>query len=157
MNQVINGSDLMLFLEEEGEFKATAFATTCTLNVALEAMETSSKDSGKWVENQGGKLSWSGSSENLTDGIDSKSLHGRLLKLMTARTPVSIQVTLAKNADGDLGVPELGWVPNDAAGVTGKAIITGLDLNAPDKQNSTLSISLTGTGPLLPAETSGEG
>ena len=47
MNQVINGSDLMLFLEEEGEFKATAFATTRTLNVALEAMETSSKDSGK--------------------------------------------------------------------------------------------------------------
>lgn len=150
MKQVINGSDLMLFIEEGEEYKAMAFATTCTLNVALEAMETSSKDSGKWVENQGGKLSWSGSSENLTDGIDSKSLHGRLLQLMTARTPISICATLAKNADGDLGIPEGGWLPDEAQGVQGKAIITGLDLNAPDKQNSTLSISLTGTGPLLP-------
>lgn len=150
MNKVINGSDLMLFVESGGKTESLAFATTCVLNLALEAMETSSKDSGKWVENQGGKLSWSGSSDNLLDGVDSKSLYARLFKLMTSRETITISLTLAKNADSDLGMPEGGWLPDTSQGLIGKAIITGLDLNAPDKQNSTLSISLTGTGALVP-------
>ena len=63
----INGSDLMLFLKGDAEdYISIAFATSHTLSLSTETIETSSKDTGgKWVSKAPRKLSWTTSTENL--------------------------------------------------------------------------------------------
>ena len=62
MAQVINGGDLMLFIDGV----AVAFATSHKLSINVETVETSSKDSGgKWVAKSARKISWNCSTENL--------------------------------------------------------------------------------------------
>ena len=49
MGKPINGSDLMLFIDSTGEgtaFKSIAFATSHSLSISAETVETSSKDTG---------------------------------------------------------------------------------------------------------------
>lgn len=69
MGKPINGSDLMLFIDSTGEgtaFKSIAFATSHSLSISAETVETSSKDTGgKWVSKAPRKLSWTMSTENL--------------------------------------------------------------------------------------------
>ena len=60
--QVINGGDLMLFIDG----KSIAFATSHKLSINVETVETTSKDSGgKWVAKAARKISWNCSTENL--------------------------------------------------------------------------------------------
>lgn len=148
--QPIIGTDLMIFSQLNEGYKAIALSTSCTIDITLDVREISSKDSGKWKENAGAKLSWSGSTEHLCSGLEKGSSYDLLLKKMTDREAVPIHFTVAENADGDLGVPEGGWIPKKGEGVKGMAIITQLSMNAPDNENATMSISLTGTGPLKP-------
>ena len=68
MSNVILGTDLMLF---KGN-KTLAFATSCKLTINANVLETSSKDSGKWVSKQAAKLSWTASSDNLFTVADYK-------------------------------------------------------------------------------------
>ena len=46
MANVINGSDLMLFMKVGETYKSIAFATSTKLSMSTETVETSSKDSG---------------------------------------------------------------------------------------------------------------
>ena len=64
-NTVILGSELMLFHSISGKSEALACATSCKLDISASALETSSKDSGKWTSKQASKLYWSPSSDNL--------------------------------------------------------------------------------------------
>jgi len=62
MANVINGSDLMLFING----KSLAFATSHKLSISADTTETSSKDSsGSWTTKKVKKLSWTASTENL--------------------------------------------------------------------------------------------
>ena len=61
-DQIINGGDLMLFIDG----KSIAFATNHTLSISAETAETSSKDTGgMWVAKAIRKISWTMSTENL--------------------------------------------------------------------------------------------
>ena len=135
-NSVILGSDLMLF--KDG--KALAVATSCKMTISANAMDTSSKDSGKWTEKKAGKLSWNGSSDNLFVMADYKSL----VDIMISREKVSLQFS---TTDAENGVPTSGFVANKD-GYKGDAIITSIDMNAPDGENATYTVSFEGTGAL---------
>lgn len=139
MANVILGTDLMLFKDN----KALAVATSCKLTINANVLETSSKDSGKWVSKQAAKLSWNASSENLYTVADYKEL----VDAMIARTEVELQFSTVSNADSDNGVPSNGWTPK-ADGYKGNAIITSIDMNAPDGENATYTVSFEGTGAL---------
>lgn len=146
MSNVIKGADLMLFVGG----KSIAFATSHTLEISAETIETTSKDSGgKWAMNQANKLSWSASSENLYALEGAGNDFDTLFAAMVARTPVTLVMDLesgyATKADA---VPETGWTPLAATGWTGSAIITSLSLNAANEDNATFSVSFTGTGAL---------
>jgi predicted secreted protein len=66
MGNVINGSDLMLFIKVGELYQSIAFATSTKLSMSTETVETSSKDSGgKWVNKAPRKLSWNMSTDNL--------------------------------------------------------------------------------------------
>lgn len=135
-NNVILGSDLMLF--KSG--KALAVATSCKLTISANAMDTSSKDSGKWTAKKAGKLSWNCSSDNLFVMTDYKSL----VDAMISREEVDLQFS---TTDAEDGAPTNGFTPN-GDGYRGKAIITSIDMNAPDGENATYTVSFEGTGAL---------
>ena len=136
---IILGTDLMLFVDNV----ALGAATSCKLAISANALETSSKDNGKWTSKQASKLSWNCSSENLFIMED----YSKLVDTMIARTPVTIHFSTVSNADSDTGVPETGWAKADN-GYYGQAIITSIDATANDGDNATYSVSLEGTGAL---------
>lgn len=138
-NNIILGTDLMLFKKT----KALAAATSCQLTINANTLETSSKDSGKWTANQAAKLSWTASSDNLFTIEDYTSL----VDLMITREEVELQFSTCSNSDSENGVPEDGWTAS-TDGYKGKAIITSIDANAADGENATYTVSFTGTGSL---------
>ena len=83
--QVINGGDLMLFIDD----KSIAFATSHKLSINVETVETTSKDSGgKWVAKAARKISWNCSTENLYSNDGEGMTFDQLFDKLTARTPI---------------------------------------------------------------------
>ena len=146
MGQVINGSDLMLFLGGT----SIAFATNHKLSISAETVETSSKDSGgKWVTKAVRKLSWNMSTENLYSLEGAGKTYDDLFTMMTGRSEIDAICTLEKDyATKADEVPETGWVPMTARQYKGKVVITSLELNAPNGDNATFTASFEGVGAL---------
>lgn len=144
--KAVLGKDLMLFTSD----KAIALATSCKLSISSETIDTQSKDSGIWTEKDIKKLSWSASSENIFSADADANSYDALLALFIARKPIDVKFGIPANADaGEL--PTGGWtVP--AASYSGKALITSLELNAPDGDKATFSANFEGTGALTPAK-----
>lgn len=138
-NNVILGSDLMLFKNN----KALAAATNCKLTISANMLETSSKDSGCWTEKQGGKLNWTASSDNLFVISEVDDLFDALIN----RTQVSLQFSTVSNKADCSEVPSTGWTAS-SDGYTGTAIISSIDINAQDGENATYTVSFEGTGAL---------
>lgn len=142
----VNGKDLMLFTEMAGALKAIALSTSCKLTVSGETLDTASKDSGKWTEKMMKKLSFSASSENCFSAGESINGYDALMTAMLTMKPIKIQVGIPTNADAD-ELPEAGWTaPTEA--YEGSVLITSLELNAPDGDKATFSVSFDGTGTL---------
>lgn len=146
---MINGTDLMLFSKIGTTMSAFAGATTCSVSVSVEMLETSSKDSGKWKEQAARKLGWNCKSDQLMtiEGYDA------VFAKMVSREVIDLEFGVAANAGSD-GMPAGGWtVPT--SGYSGKAIITSLELTAGDGETATYSVSLEGTGALVPKKAAG--
>lgn len=133
---VIKGSDLMLFKDN----KSIAFATSHSLSISADTVETSSKDDvGAWVSKQVRKLSWTCS----TDNLFSFSAYDAMFAAMKARTPFEVILTTA-GTQGDDG----NWAVGTESKYNGNVVITSLELNAQDGDNATFSVSFEGTGAL---------
>lgn len=153
---VINGTDLCLFVATgtTGAKKCIALATNCKIAVAMATRQIASKDStGNWDENAAAKLSWTCDSDNLfTQDYDALNASGvgwsysSLVDAMIARTPIYITVAV-------VATPGAGYQQAVGTGKTlsGYALITALDLNAPNDDNATYTISMVGTGALTHA------
>lgn len=143
-NEVIQGGDLMLFVGG----KSIAFATDHTLNLTAETRETSSKDDGgKWRNESYGKKSWTVTSNNLYANSGKGVTFKELVKYWIEETPV--QVALCPKSETTDVAPEEGWTPNaDMAQFVGVAIITTIDINAPNGDNASYSVTLNGKGKL---------
>lgn len=140
--KAVLGKDVMLFVNG----KAIALATSCKLSTSSETIDTQSKDSGIWMEKDVKKLSWNMSSENLFSAEEGVNGYDVLFDLYLKRQPVAVKFGIAANADED-EVPADGWTL-PAAPYSGKALITSLELNAPDGDKATFSANFEGTGPL---------
>lgn len=161
----IKGGDLMLFMNG----KSIAYATNHTLNISAETVDTSNKDigAGVWQSQEIGILSWTGTSENLY-AIDSTgdsesgkigNTYETLFDAMVAKTPVDIVLATEGNstnfADGKITnvytaeqTASNGYWTAGSPSYEGKAIITSLELNAPNGEDATFSVEFTGHGPL---------
>lgn len=143
------GKDLMLFAGG----KAIALATSCKIGMSAETIDTQSKDSGIWNEKDIKKLGWNCSSENLfsADTDANSNTYDTLFAMMVARQPIDIAFGIPTNKADEL--PSTGWTL-PAAPYKGKALITSLELNAPDGDKATFSMNLDGTGALAKASAS---
>ena len=147
---VINGTDLCLFITTGATKKCIALATTCKISTSMSTRKIASKDSGIWEESAVGRMSWSCDSDNLftqdytgTSAALSGFSYDSLLDLMIARTPVIITFGMVTTSG-------MGYQQTLGAGrnVSGTALITKLDLNAKDNDNTSFTIAMEGTGAL---------
>lgn len=139
----IKGGDLMLFVNG----KSIAYATNHTIEISGETQQEGHKDiSSDWDSIDVTKLSWTASSENLYS-VDGKGrMYGDLESLMVYHT--KIDLVLSMKAPITYTEPPVdGWYTQDI-GYTGKAIITDLQLNAPNGEYATFTVQFTGVGPL---------
>ena len=148
MAKVINGSDLMLFMDIDGAMTAVAYATNHTLTWQANTEDISSKDSGKWEDHETTTMGWVVVSENLVGGVGTDDPLSLLLGLGISGEALDVHMTLASNADTSAVVPEGGWTPDLAKGWKGKAIVDNVVLNGPDKKKASMTINLKGKGEL---------
>ena len=147
----LKGKDFMIFVGT----KAVALATNHTLSLNTETSDTSSKDDGIWSDAEITGMSWQATSESIgayTGDADTDLSYEELIDLYMKGEPVDLVMGIPKNQTND-GVPEGGWQePDDAAPslahYKGRALITSLELNAPNGENSSISATFTGIGKL---------
>jgi len=124
-----------------------AFSTNAKLSIKLNTREISSKDSGYWTEKKAGRLDWNAGSDALytevLTGTATTTSVDELYALMIARTPITMVFGAATGTAGAQ--------TNDATKkkYTGTALITSLDINAPDGETTTYTIALEGTAALV--------
>lgn len=140
---VVKGKDLMVFQKKGEKYDALAAATSHTLSISANIMESSSKDSGKWGDSEAGRMEWEAGTENLYVETE----FDRLFDAMVAGDKLDIALDIASNANNDSGKPDTGWLIGEG-GYEGKALITALNANAPNGDNATYSATFKGCGPL---------
>ena len=149
---IIRGKKLMLFIKKSSSYVSVGYATSHTLSTSASTINVSHKDladagSGKWDSQDIDTLSWTITTENFyaasADGVTFADLFG----YYSAGTELNVKFAVA--ADSTSGVPSGGWVPPTTGYImSGKCVITSLDLNAPVDDNASFSCTLTGKGPL---------
>ena len=153
MGNIVKGKKLMVFVKASGgDYKSIGFATNHTLSTSASTISISHKDladagSGKWDDQDIDTLSWTITSEsfyaNEAEGVTFTDIWG----YYAAGTVLDLKFGVA--ADNTSGVPTGGWaVPASGTVLSGKAVITSVDLNAPVDDNASFSITFTGRGAL---------
>ena len=137
---VIKGQNLRLLVGG----KCVAFATSCTVHVSLNLEESSTKDStNNFTEQTPTGISWDMSCDALYSvDADATGVNGiDALDKVLAQTKVTVQF---EQTTGD----------KNRVAVTGGAVYSGdawvndISINAPNRQNTSYTIQLTGDGAL---------
>ncbi len=153
---IIKGKKLMLFVKESaGTFKAIAFATNHTFSTSASTINVSHKDladlaegQAKWDDSDIDTLSWTITSEHLYANEGSGYTADDVFTLYANGTVLDVKFGLADAST--TGAPETGWVPSTSGAkmLSGKAVITSFDISASSEDNASMSITLTGKGPI---------
>lgn len=126
---VTNGRNMRFF--DGGT--ALGFATDCTLSFSREMRELAHKDvTGSWVEKAPGAMSGTGS----TSGLYAESNNAAESLFTKMKDGTALTLTFTTDVSGDQV-----W--------TGTAYISSLEINAPDNENVTYSISFEFSGAVL--------
>lgn len=137
----IKGQNIRLFIEDEqGVERCLCASTSCTIHISADLEESTTKDStGDWKEQEVTGKAWDVSAdmnfvldatETALLGVDIAKMVGRKVKIRTKITEG------AKNRVAAAGLYE------------GYAIVNDWNLQAPNKQNATVSMQAQGTGEL---------
>ena len=155
---ITKGKKLMIWVKDSsGDYTSIGYCTNHTLSTSASTINVSHKDladagaSGKWDDQDLDTLSWTITSENFYAETAEGKTFKDLFAYYSAGTVLDIKFGTA--ATSTTGVPTGGWVaPVSGTVLSGKAIITSLDLNAPNEDNASVSITFTGKGALTVAE-----
>ena len=142
---VFNGTSLVVLIDSE----VIAFATSCSLSIAVDAPDASTKQSLGWADEIGGQKSWSLTTDGLATvvpgAVASYISTTELSNLAIARTAVTVKFTTINN--GTSPTPGVAPVPGDTI-YSGSAFIESVDMTADMENPVTYSVSFKGTGPL---------
>lgn len=147
----IRGGRLMVMIGNPA--KSISYATNHTLSINADLTETSNKDENNavsgasWQSQETNMLSWEASTENLYSMDGAGKNFDDLYDYMIAGTPVELVLAPAKEAQAD--VPEGGWTHSDTTVYyKGKALVSSLQLNAPNGENANYTANFTGVSAL---------
>lgn len=156
MGNIISGKKLMVLVKAgTGDYKSVAYATNHTFSTSASTVDISHKDladtdGGRWDDQDVDVFSWSVNCEHLYAAEGEGHTFSDLFDLYANGTEVELKFGLV--ADSSTGVPTGGWAPQSGTGspeyLTGKAIITSLDLNAQNGEKASFSATFTGKGPV---------
>ena len=135
---LVNGTDLVLYVGDTNAV-AVAFATSCSLEISMDEIDQTNKDSGGWKSIIGGLRSWSVSAEALyqNEAESSKKAFTDFWSLVDSRTSVDIEFAVVGGSAADQNKY-----------YAGKAFVTSLSVNGGTEDQATFSVTLTGTGEL---------
>jgi len=140
---VFNGTSLVVLIGTE----VIAFATSCSLSIAIDAPDASTKQSLGWADEIGGQKSWSLTTDGLATVVPGSVATyistTELSNLAIARTAVTVKFTTVNN-DTVGGVTP---VTGDTI-YSGSAFIESVDMTADMENPVTYSVSFKGTGAL---------
>jgi len=140
---VFNGTSLVVLIGTE----VIAFSTSCSLSIAIDAPDASTKESLGWATEIGGQKSWSLTTDGLATVVPGATATyistSELTALAVARTAVSVKFTTVDNSTVGGVTPVTGdsiW--------SGSAFIESVDITADMENPVTYSVSFKGTGAL---------
>ena len=140
---VFNGTSLVVLIGTE----VIAFATSCSLSIAIDAPDASTKQSLGWADEIGGQKSWSLTTDGLATVVPGTVATyvttAELNALAIARTAVTVKFTTVDNSTVGGVTPVTGDVI-----YSGSAFIESVDMTADMENPVTYSVSFKGTGVL---------
>ena len=152
--QLVRGNEFSLYLTSGKT--VVAYATSCSLQVDSETIDTSSKFSCKWASNLGGNASYTISADALyCQNTESGVSFDTLLEYMVKGEQIDWYMGEEQgpevwNADKTKGCDENPHALDTAKTYyNGKAVITSVSLEAGNNEIPTCSISLAGAGEML--------
>ena len=155
MSNIIRGKKLMLWVKgPNGEYKSCAFATNHTLSTSATTISISHKDladagngGAHWDSQAIDTLSWTITTENLFANVGEGYTFADLWNFYANGTELDVKFGVA--SDSSTGVPVGGWaVPASGIVLSGKAVISSIDCNAPVDDNASFSVTFSGRGAL---------
>jgi predicted secreted protein len=140
---VFNGTSLVVLIGTE----VIGFATSCSLSLAIDAPDASTKQSLGWADEIGGQRSWSLTTDGLATVVPGTVATyvttAELNALAIARTAVTVKFTTVDNSTVGGVTPVTGDVI-----YSGSAFIESVDMTADMENPVTYSVSFKGTGAL---------
>ena len=143
---IIKGQNLRVMIgTASGSERCIAMATTATFHVSATLEDSSTKDSvGDFQEQEVTGLSWDAQTESLvtlTDNGTNGELPQDILSLIINKTKVHLVFDQTAGTNNRVG-------QNSAIKRSGWAYVNDVSITAANRQNSTISVQFTGTGPL---------
>ena len=140
---VFNGTSLVVLIGTE----VIGYATSCSLNLAIDTPDASTKQSLGWADEIGGQKSWSLTTDGLATVVPGSTASyvstTELSNLAIARTAVTVKFTTVDNSTVGGITPVVGDTY-----YSGLAFIESVDMTADMENPVTYSVSFKGTGPL---------
>ena len=143
---IIKGQNLRVMVgTASGSERCIAMATTATFHVSATLEDSSTKDSvGDFQEQEVTGLSWGASTESLVTLVDNGTngeLPQDILSLIINKTKVHLVFDETGGTNNRVG-------QNSAIKRSGWAYVNDVSITAANRQNSTMSVQFSGTGPL---------
>ena len=143
---IIKGQNLRVMVgTASGSERCIAMATTATFHVSATLEDSSTKDSvGDFQEQEVTGLSWDASTESLVTLVDNGTngeLPQDILSLIINKTKVHLVFDETGGTNNRVG-------QNSAIKRSGWAYVNDVSITAANRQNSTMSVQFSGTGPL---------
>lgn len=125
--------------------KCIAMATNAVFHIGTQLESSSTKDSvGDWDEQEVVGLNWDASTDSLVtleDNGTNGELPTDLMSLIINKTKVTLTFDQTAGTNNRVG-------QNSVIKKTGQAYVSDINISAQNRQNSTISVQFTGTGPL---------
>ena len=140
---VFNGTSLVVLIGTE----VIGYATSCSLSIAIDTPDASTKQSLGWADEIGGQKSWSLTTDGLATVVPGTVATyvttAELNALAIARTAVTVKFTTVDNSTVGGITPVTGDVI-----YSGSAFIESVDMTVDMENPVTYSVSFKGTGVL---------
>lgn len=145
-NDLINGDNLLLYLTS-GQ-TVISYATSVSLQVDSETIDTSSKFSCRWASNMGGRASYTISADALYCDAEQGISFDGLLEMMVKGDAVEWYIGTEAEHDGSCDTnPHT--LDTTAKYYHGRAVVSSVSLNAGNNEIASCSITLNGEGEIL--------
>ena len=136
------GEDMMLYVDDGTTKHPIAFATSNSISITADTIDTSNKMSGAWKAYITGQSGWTVSTEALVSKVEGHYSYQKLKELMIAREAIEVVFGYVDTSSDEFALDAT--KPSSK----GKAFITSLDLNTERGGICTSSTTLQGTGAL---------